>query len=116
MDTLEMGTELFQRMAKFDYGEGERGDLMRKVWSPTPWMLNIWTGRWEDGREQRMLEWCYRHFGQESSPIHDRDGKWKRGNATVMGWTWFGFSTQEEMNQFVSAWPSPVERTNHRDT
>lgn len=105
---LVVGTELFQRILEFDYGDRERGDLMREVWSPTPWVIDAWTGVGGDLREREMMDWCYQHFGAQSSPIHERSGRWMRGNATIYGWTWFGFSTREEMDKFAAAWPNPA--------
>ena len=31
-----------------------------------------------------------------------RDGRWQRGNATIHGWTWFGFADREAMDAFVA--------------
>ncbi len=102
------GTELFHRaVLAFDYGDQDRNDLMRKVWTPTPWMIDAFTGEHE--RHQSMLEWCFETFGDQCSPIHGRAGRWQRGSATVHGWTWFGFSTREEMDQFTARWPTPVK-------
>ncbi len=104
-----MSTDLHKRMIAHSRNDPDGGDLWQSVWAPTPWMVDAFVGRWEDGRERRMLEWCYDAFGDQSSPIHEITGRWKRGNATVHGWTWFGFSTEAEMNQFVEHWPAPVE-------
>jgi len=110
------GTDLYRRVVLFDYGDGDRGQLQRKVWAPTPWMTDVYVGRWEDGRERQILEWCYETFGSESSPIHERIGRWHRGGATINGWTWFGFASEEDMQAFVAAWPTPagIEHPDHR--
>jgi hypothetical protein len=80
---------------------------MRKVWTPTPWMVEAYTGRCDDVREHNMIHWCHDTFGPESSPIHGRSGDWMRGSVTINGWTWFGFATEALMRQFVGAWPQP---------
>jgi hypothetical protein len=97
-----MSTPLHKRMLSFEH-EDERGDLMREVWAPTPWMINLNTR--SDADYGLIRRWCFARFGDESSTIHGRPGTWRFGNATVMGWTWIGFSTEEQMREFIAAWP-----------
>ncbi|OYX79617.1 MAG: hypothetical protein B7Y77_01650 [Bradyrhizobium sp. 35-63-5] len=104
-----MSTKLYERTMAFEYGDAERSGLMHKVWSPTPWMIDVYVGQWEDGRERRILEWCYDTLGQESSPIHRHIGRWRRGNATICGWTWFGFAMEGDMQAFEAVWPVPAD-------
>ena len=80
--------------------------LMHKVWDETPWMLNAYTDsvnteRWED-----IMQWCKAEFGFEASPIHDLEGKWHVGGATIYGWTWIGFATEEMITRFEERWPN----------
>jgi hypothetical protein len=103
-----MSTALHQRMLAFDQGDAERSELMRKVWAPTPWMVDAYTGNEPgQGRDREMLHWCHDEFGQMCSPIHQRDGRWQRGSATVYGWTWFGFAEEAELQRFLARWPTP---------
>lgn len=75
-------------------------DLMRKVWDGTPWMVGACTkGRW-----RAIMEWCTKEFGPEAWPIHGRAGQWHIGGATVHGYTWIGFATEDMMNRFVERW------------
>lgn len=108
---LPEGTDLFRGMAGHDYGSEEMLALNIKVWGPTPWMVDVYTGGYSNSleREQKIREWCAAQFGPESSPIHGRVGTWHRGGATINGWTWMGFATREQMEQFMDAWPTPVE-------
>jgi hypothetical protein len=110
-----MSTDLHRRTIAFDYGDNERGDLMREVWAPTPWMIDVFTGNCGDGRERDILHWCYEEFGEQASPIHGRAGDWQRGGATINGWTWFGFATEALMARFVERWcgdqPTHPDRT-----
>ncbi|MGJ4893732.1 hypothetical protein ACQR2B_06830 [Bradyrhizobium oligotrophicum] len=101
------GTDLFRRAMAFDYGDAERSAIMREVWTPTPWMVEAYTGRCDEIREHNIIHWCHDAFGQAASPIHGRTGDWQRGCATVHGWTWFGFSSEALMRQFLGAWPQP---------
>jgi hypothetical protein len=103
------GTDLYRRMLAFNYDDQERSDLMRKVWSPTPWMVNVFDGGWSRGRDRcfNIGEWCAEHFGPQGWPIHGKPGRWYRGNATVHGWTWYGFASESDMNAFMAAWPNP---------
>lgn len=101
------GTDLYRRVIAFDYGDQECSDLTRKVWAPTPWMIEVYTGNYRDGREYEILQWCHVRFGDESSPIHRRTGIWHRGNATIHGWTWYGFASESDMRCFVDRWPTP---------
>lgn len=101
-----IGTDLFRRtMAWADANEDEeRAELMHKVWRGTPWMVNAYTGNVYDGREREVMEWCRENFGPEAWPIHGKPGEWHRGGATINGWTWMGFATEEMMNQFCERW------------
>jgi hypothetical protein len=102
-----MATNLHRRTLAFDYGNDERATTMRKVWDPTPWMIDVYTGS-EDGlREFQIMRWCYDELGEQSSPIHGQTGRWHRGNATIYGWTWFGFATEADMQLFQATWPTP---------
>lgn len=104
---IDAGTALFGRTLAFDHGDQERNDLMRKVWSVTPWMVDAYTGSIAEERVRAMLCWCHEAFGDQASPIHDKAGRWQCGGATIYGWTWFGFSTREELEQFIARWPTP---------
>jgi hypothetical protein len=100
------GTDIFARTLAFDYGDQERSDIMRKVWTPTPWMIEVFTGSINSERERSIARWCWDRFGQQASPIHGIDGVWQRGCATVHGWTWYGFATEAQMLEFLAAWPA----------
>lgn len=110
LGVCEMGNELYQRTITFDYGDPERRSLVEKVWSGTPWMVNAYTGSCGDDRDCEMRDWCFEHFGNEAWPIHGKPGKWHRSGATINGWTWFGFATQEMMRRFEEAFPSPPSK------
>ena len=97
------GTELYRRTMTQDYGDSERAALMEKVWTPTPWMIDVVT----EGREQEIWHWCYHTFGPESSPIHKKVGNWRRSCVTMRGRTWFGFKTKALMERFEAEFPSP---------
>ena len=81
----------------------EHRELMAEVWSPTPWMLDVVT----EGREDEIWQWCYRHFGSESSPIHKKEGTWHRGSVTMRGRTWFGFKSKMMLELFEAHFPQP---------
>jgi hypothetical protein len=104
-----MATDLYRRTIAFEYGNTETSALTRKVWEPTPWMIDMYTGHhpFGDPRERQILDWCYDELGEESSPIHGHTGRWHRGSATVNGRTWFGFATETDMQRFLAAWPAP---------
>ena len=104
-----MATDLYHRALAFDYGDAERAATMRKVWDPTPWIIDAYTGRDDGLRELQILRWCHDELGEQSSPIHGRTGRWHRGSATINGWTWFGFATEAEadMQLFQATWPTP---------
>lgn len=105
-----MSTDLYDRTMAFDYGDGERNELMHKVWDGFPWMVNAYTGGYsqERDREHDILTWCRGHIGEQASPIHGKPGKWYRGSATVHGWTFMGFATKPDMERFMAAWPTPA--------
>lgn len=103
-----MASELYHRMLEYDYGDDDRRDLMEKVWSGTPWMVDTFTDGINSHREREITEWCRAEFGDEAWPIHGRPGTWHRGGATIHGWTWFGFDTEEKMHRFCERWPDPT--------
>lgn len=99
------GTDLYQRTLAFDYADKERADLMRKVWSVTPFMVDCLTGGPNDDSFRRIMQWCRDNIGAEAWPIHGREGEWQSGSATVFGWTWMGFRTEEQLDRFRVAFP-----------
>lgn len=105
-----MGNEMFARVLAFDYGDAERAALMAKVWTPTPFVVEAWTGMHDNDRGPEMMDWCRDRLGDECRPIHGKAGRWQRGSSTVFGWTWFGFDTAEALAEFEAAWPVPAVR------
>lgn len=103
------GTDLYRRIIAHAQGRSHEA-LTRKAWDPTPWVVDVFDGSPDDEERYTMMEWCTEHFGPESWPIHDRPAKWYRGGATVDGWTWYGFATEEMMNQFLEAWPQEAPK------
>lgn len=101
-----MSTTLHQRMLSFDYGDGDRKNLMQDIWSGYPWMVNAYSGGYSNNRdlEHDILTWCFDNIGEQGYPIHGKAGAWYRGSATINGWTWFGFSTEQDMQKFKRRW------------
>lgn len=103
-----IGTDLYKRTMQWAEHDGRYryGDLMREVWSVTPWMVDAYTGGYSNNleREENIREWCREHFGQEASPLHGIKGAWQRGSATINGYTWMGFATQEMLEKFCQRW------------
>lgn len=98
------GSALYQRtMAWYDANDRDP-ELQHKVWDPTPWMLDVYTGNSDDDRMRVIMDWARERFGDEAWPIHGKPGTWHRGGATVYGWTWFGFDTEERMREFQIKW------------
>lgn len=101
MDDTAIGTDLYLRM------DEERRTLLRQVWSPTPWMVDAYTGACDTYRHLDIMHWCSEKFGPESWPLHGEPGNWHRGAFTVDGWTWYGFKTEAMLQEFLAAWPTP---------
>lgn len=99
------GTPLFERMLAYDYGDAERAELMREVWTPTPFMVNVNTSSIASNRDYEIHRWCREQFGPENWLLADKVGTWQRGSATVDGTTWYGFATEALMQQFLKRWP-----------
>lgn len=95
-----VGTDLYRNIITLDYGDDDRKALMRKVWGATPWVLNVRTGPIDGDHFMEIRQWCHHHIGDESYPIHGRDGLWRTGLATIFGETFIGFATEELMNMF----------------
>jgi hypothetical protein len=106
---MTTGTDLYRRTISRDYSMPGSGELMRRTWSTTPWMVEAYTGRSDDDRYTEIRLWCRDQFGAEA--FLDREpGAWRSGHATVDGWTWMGFATEEQMQQFLARWPAPNEK------
>lgn len=103
-----VGTELYRRTMEYADKDEHRkkGELMRKVWTPTPWMVDVFTGGYNSGRDREFAirEWCREHLGPEADPIRGTEGTWQRGGVTINGYTWMGFATKEIMEQFCKRW------------
>lgn len=98
------GSALYQRTMAW-YDEHDRDPaLQHKVWDATPWMLDVYTGNTDDDRMRVIMDWARERFGDEAWPIHGKPGAWHRGGATVYGWTWFGFDTEDRMREFQIKW------------
>lgn len=106
-DGLGSGTDLYRRALAFNDDDPESKDLTAKVWRDTPWMVDAYTGSHETARRHELMEWCREHFGPEAWPIHGHPGQWHSGAATVYGWTWMGFATEDQMRRFMERWPAP---------
>lgn len=113
---LITGTELFESVVSYDYGDFGRSELMREVWSVTPWMVNFYIGRHSEARDIEVRAWCVEHFGPEALPIHGRPGNWQRGNATINGWTWMGFASEDMLVSFLAAWNAKENGESHETT
>ena len=107
MDDTAIGTDLYLRTISRDYMDEERRALMQQVWSPTPWMVDAYTGTSMDYRHLEVMHWCSEKFGPESWPLHGEPGNWHRGGVTIDGWTWYGFKTEAMLQEFLAAWPTP---------
>lgn len=104
-----MGSQLFDRsMAYSQKHDHDGGKLNLQVWGTVPWMLDVYVGRESKGDQRwyEILTWCRDRFGPECYPFGDeiKPGAWRSGNATIHGWQWFGFDTEERMKEFQAAW------------
>ena len=96
-------------------------NLQKKVWNPTPWVIDVFVGisdssGGEHKDEARIREYCVEHFGVQSWPIHDKPANWYRAGFTVDGWTWIGFKTKGMMEQFISSWPDNIKKEGTHET
>ena len=106
-----MSTTLHKSMLAFNHHDSERDQLMRDVWAGTPWMLNVRTGSVNSEDWYKVSGWLRTRFGLPAFPFGDnpRPGFWQLGGATLYGWSWIGFSTEDYMNEFVAEFPDLVE-------
>ena len=102
------GSELYRRAMAHYEQQGDRPDLMHKLWDNTPWMVSAFVGQVGGDRDEAMRQWCRDHYGPQAWPIHGRPGEWHSGGATSQGWTWFGFATETMMTKFIEVWPLPA--------
>lgn len=81
--------------------------LHHKQWDPTPWVIDVRLRDGDDLSGSDIRVWCFREFGPESWPIHDRPANWLLG-ATVHGHTWMGFATDALMQRFIRQFPDRI--------
>jgi hypothetical protein len=103
-----MATPLYKRMLALSMDDPDGGELMRKVWDPTPYMIDVRDFEPNSKEWFDFLRWALEELGEESSPIHDQAGVWRRGNATLFGWTWYGFAAQHLMDKFMRRYPDRI--------
>lgn len=106
-----MTSELYRRTMAWhaEQGDEERAALAHRVWDGTPWMVNWYTGGVDGGRTRDMIKWCHKQFGPQAWWPADRPGAWQRGSATIFGWEWWGFDSEDKMRAFMAAWPKPAD-------
>jgi hypothetical protein len=100
-----------------DYWKNNGGTLAlaleRKVWGPTPWVIDVRSPCRDDefsNAPHRMdhVAWLRANIGTESWSIYGKPGDWNFAGATVNGETWLGFRTEEQMQRFCAAFPQSV--------
>ena len=108
------GSDLFKRTMEWAEGnERDRGELMRRVWERTPWMVDAYTGSiGNHGRYREVMDWCRNKFGPEAQTIHGKPGNWHSGGATIHGYTWMGFATKDMMDTFCERWMPEAAEAN----
>lgn len=104
-------TDLYRSVIEFEPSNEAATALAHEVWDGTPWMIDVYAGSFNEVRRYDILHWCHDTFGRQADPFgpDPRPGRWRQGNATVDGWTWFGFATEADMQQFIEHWPNPVQ-------
>lgn len=78
--------------------------MLAKVWSGTPWVIDVFTDSINSERYMEIRQWCRETFGAEAWPLHKKPGKWQRGGVTINGWTWIGFESEALMRSFMERW------------
>ncbi len=103
-----MGTDLYQSI--IDWNARQSAELLRlahEVWDMTPWVVDVFEGANRDMGYMDRMHWCRERWGDQAWWPSGLKGAWQRGGATVDGWTWWGFDSEDKMNEFLAAWPSP---------
>lgn len=104
-----MSSPIYNRIMEYHKDNAEQLALEHKVWDNTPFIIDVHIGSMhtEEGMDRfdRMHSWLEKNIGDEAWPIHDKPGNWHRAGATVDGWTWIGFHTQEMADQFTKEFP-----------
>lgn len=78
--------------------------LLRQIWAGTPFIVDAYTGSVGQARWYEMAAWLNERFGPQAFPWTDKKGRWFLGSATIHGWTWLGFDTQEALDEFAARW------------
>ena len=101
------GSPIWEGM-KDDSKEYFGKESLLATWASIPWIIDVYVGMDYpvNRREQEMDIWCTEHFGRALT-MFNKKGKWGHGHATIHGWTWRGFATEEMMNQFQEQFPNP---------
>ena len=115
-----MSTPIYDEVVRrSDAGElASDGELTRKIWSGTPWIIDVYLGEWEEveyNQQSDLYAWCREHLGDEAFPHGGRPGRWHTGGAIINGWIWIGFDTEDAMQRFENAWPDNVKKWKRPD-
>jgi hypothetical protein len=94
-------TPLYASVMAFNSSASEHDAFMRELWTRTPWMIDVKTGNINSDSWREIFDWLRKTFGKEGSIWAD-DAEWRSGNATIFGWTWIGFKTKAQMEQFIT--------------
>lgn len=106
-----MATEIYNSIIAWNTERGpEDAALAHEVWDMTPWVVDVFDGQWSEEPQRRyeMMHWCRDRWGEQAWWPSGRKGAWQMGSATVCGWAWWGFDSEEHMKEFVAAWPNPA--------
>jgi len=97
--TVRLGNQFFQEHIVNFVPPDNQPDMkatLIKAWAPTPFMIDV---ELKD-QETAMMLWCRNHFGFENGFRHSELGIWRRAYVTLRGRSWFGFATENLLNQF----------------
>lgn len=82
----------------------DQAEMMLRDWSPTPWVLQVFTDAAGSPHDMAMRRWCVAEFGPESLPLNGAIGRWRRGASTSGGYGLIGFNTEAAMHEFQRQW------------
>lgn len=89
------------------YLEQILGTASQRLFRGLPWVVDAWEG---DGlRCATMHNWCSDRLGPPRLPFAERQrpGHWRSFSVRVFGWGRWAFSSREESEAFLAAFPPP---------
>lgn len=97
-----MSNALHKNILSRASGDSTNDLAIRAYWSKHTFITECFEKDLAGARAMR--DWCAAKWGEEANPFLNRPGVWLRGFIAIDGWAWYGFATEEALEEFKAEW------------